>query len=414
MAMGRHDIRALRILVKARELDKVLNHRDNGGRTPVSYAVHVGSPAALEVLLPLKPDLTIKKKNGDQALHAACALNRTDLALLLAKAGACQRTLSAQGYSPLHIAALKGNSSMVQLLWAALPRGQRVFELDQKGETPTFAAVRRGDVGLFRQLAHLQHEPDRVNECGETLLYIAVDEGRKEVVEAILSLPVHLRGDINKVLDIKRRTLIEGFLAGDAGEVKPPPLGDSPQHENAVVTKTYSESALMRAVSLNHTEIVVALLKAGAQANVPNSDGRTALMFAILYGWPAMVPLLLDSAASVVQEDAQGFTSIVLAIKTLDEEMVSAIIARSPNLNTPDDHEGTPLHYAVRRSNLGIIKRLLAKGAVPECVNARGVSSRLLAVNMGAVDISMFFAKREEAKNKRMARKRLSAAVDSE
>ena len=73
-------------------------------------------------------------------------------------------------------------------------------------------------------------------------------------------------------------------------------------------------TALMLASDRGHHEVVRLLLEAGADEGLTNCFGRTALMPASQAGRVEIVRLLLDAGADKNLLDCDGFTALMLAI----------------------------------------------------------------------------------------------------
>ena len=181
---------------------------------------------------------------------------------------------------------------------------------------------------------------------------------------------IRQQDDVNQLLKIKRK-LPEGRQVGGR------------RYEE------FSETPLMTAIYRNRINIFRTLLAAGADTNKANEDGHTPLMISIKYGFYDFIPELLNGVnpASVMHTDSAGYSVLTFAAKSNNFEVVSKLVAKRPNLNLHDANEGTPLHYAVRRSNVSLCKLLLDKGANPSKTNNKGESSRAMASRFGDRDV---------------------------
>jgi ankyrin repeat protein len=73
------------------------------------------------------------------------------------------------------------------------------------------------------------------------------------------------------------------------------------------------DTALIRASSRGHTEVVKFLIKEGADVNTKDIFGNTALTLASLGGYIEVVKLLLEAGADVNAKDKLGYTALTLA-----------------------------------------------------------------------------------------------------
>ncbi len=114
------------------------------------------------------------------------------------------------------------------------------------------------------------------------------------------------------------------------------------------------QSHMLRAAAEGNMFKVDELLSAGADVNARTSDGATALMVAVYYGYPQTSRLLMERGADV---------------------------------NAKTDRGATALHYAAQRGNAVIVRDLLAKGADPDPVSGAGNTPVELARAAGHQDV---------------------------
>lgn len=79
------------------------------------------------------------------------------------------------------------------------------------------------------------------------------------------------------------------------------------------------------ALNEGYTEIVKLFLANGADINVKNNDGNTALMHAAMNGHPEMVLVLLDAGANLAVADNEGKTSLMIAQEQGNAEIVTIL-----------------------------------------------------------------------------------------
>jgi ankyrin repeat protein len=149
-----------------------------------------------------------------------------------------------------------------------------------------------------------------------------------------------------------------------------------------------------------HTATVRALLKEGADVNVAQGDGTTALHWAAVNddlemaqmlldaranvkattrndaitpllmasqnGNPRMIELLLQAGAEVNSPAATGITPIMLAVAGSSEDAVRVLVQHGADVNAKEDTYGqTPLMFAAAFNRPEAIKVLLLNGAKP-------------------------------------------------
>jgi general secretion pathway protein A len=128
-------------------------------------------------------------------------------------------------------------------------------------------------------------------------------------------------------------------------------------------------TALMMATLHGHTSVVQLLLKKGATVNLSNSTGGTALMMAALQGQDSILQLLLDNGASVNTQDAKGWTALMYAARNGYASTVEVLLSRGAEVNLKNDEGRTALMYATAKGHREAIHVLQNGKAVSSAVN---------------------------------------------
>ncbi len=239
-------------------------------------------------------------------LHMAMLLGHRRVAEVLLAHGADIKAADVNGLTPIHITAMSGNIAMAQL---ALSHGA---DPNAKVATP---------FGLYSIFGLAPFQDD-------TPLALATLCKRLDMVEFLLAHGA----DPN----IKLR---EGFTVL---QMASPP------------------------------EIAKALIEHGAQAEGRGHEERTPLWQAVMMGNTETAQLLLSRGADTESTDKNGNTSLIAALRSTPElkreEMVALLLRHHARVNVRDSEGGTPLHIAVRRGQLSLVRMLLNAGAD---INAR-------------------------------------------
>lgn len=104
----------------------------------------------------------------------------------------------------------------------------------------------------------------------------------------------------------------------------------------------------MLAVSGNHPECVITLLKSGADPNLTDGGGHSSLFRAVTLGHHATVQLLLSEGAKVGLRDVNGKTVLHLAAACGNLECLKAVYAKmtKEEARVLDNNECGALHWA--------------------------------------------------------------------
>jgi ankyrin repeat protein len=189
------------------------------------------------------------------------------------------------------------------------------------------------DAAKIGDLAGVQAELDKgvdvgaKDEFGRTPLYLAAENGRKQVAELLIA----------KGADVNAKN------------------GFTPLH---------------RAAYQGHKEIAELLIANGADVNAKDDDGRTPLHYAAKYATKEVVELLIPNGADVNAKDRFGFTPLREAAWYGHKEIAELLLDKGADVDAKDNNGGwIPLHYAAQKGHKEIAELLISKGAD---VNARG------------------------------------------
>lgn len=108
------------------------------------------------------------------------------------------------------------------------------------------------------------------------------------------------------------------------------------------------------------------LLKAKAQPNAADANGRTALMHAIENPTPnvKVIAALLHAQAKTNVKDKEGITPLMLACQyAQDTQIVDMLLKNKAPYDVADKNGYSPLIYAAYNTNADIVNALIAKGA---------------------------------------------------
>jgi ankyrin repeat protein len=181
----------------------------------------------------------------------------------------------------------------------------------------------------------------------------------------------------------------------------------------ADVTSTYGATALSEAIKLDDIELVRRLLDAGANVNSPNLDNQTALMLAISGGSLPIAKLLVERGADVnAVETFRNQNALMWAAGTNQPDTVDLLLAHGaknvdarakfddwPRQQTSEPRAQyqsrqtgglTALLYATRSGCLRCAQALVKAGADVNKPNPDGITPLLNALDNKHFDVAMF------------------------
>lgn len=368
------------------------NVQDDDGWTPLYLARH--DTPMTRALLIAKADPNLAPEDDVSLLHWAIAETQGDdlVKLLVSEGGADPNAIDeVYGATPLHWAVARGDSLQ---LTALVQLGANVDEMNVHGARPLHWAVRQElqiielftgprssghPLSFFRPYKHwnvrsasealmmilldAKADPNARDEDGNTPLHWAVHGGRLAAIQVFgtsqsISAQRTAREQAEIELDTRKmRNLIE---AG-ANPNLPNGLGDTPLH---VAVKKRAEMK------------VELLLDFGANPDVKNGNGDTALHLVAhrairARGIGLMADKLLEAGADTEIEDADGRTAMKMALdgyrftgrRGNRMYLITKLAAAGANPMVTDDIGFSPLHWAFEDEAVDMAIELVNAGA---------------------------------------------------
>lgn len=122
-------------------------------------------------------------------------------------------------------------------------------------------------------------------------------------------------------------------------------------------------------------ECLQVLIDMGADVDVVNNSGSSALMYACATGKIECVEILLEAKANIEKKGLYGQTPLHAAAMRGDENIVRLLLEHGSQVNETDDNGDTALHLARRFGKTETENMLLSMGADRGMKNSRGQSA---------------------------------------
>jgi ankyrin repeat protein len=378
---------------------------------------------------------------------------KTKLALEQIQAGADVNRVQPDGTSPLIWAIDRTENELAEALIA---KKADVNAANEFGVTPLTVAARQSNARLVKMLLDAGAKVDSANPDGETALMMAISGGDLSIVQML----VDAGANVNTIEKFHNQTPLMyaaasnrnaapmvKLLLSKGADVKPRALySDWPSQVTSEPRTQYRSvgglNALLYAARGGCYACVEDLITAGADVNLPTPEGVTPLMIALDNEHNDVAKLLMDKGADLNVWDWWGRTALWIAVdrkaspgggggfsgfaaggggrggggrggrggpppvaapagpavSSMDiiNAQLSAGVDPNPEMNfhrpnAPNrgrfgDNQistgTTPLFRAVQNNDVEVIQALLAKGADPN-INTMGYTAFLLAAGAG-------------------------------
>ena len=378
-------------------------------RKPLYWAASGGHESTCVILLDHE-DATgsiSSQADNEAALNVAAEQGHLGIAeLLLRRREANLNTRNQYGRTPLQSAAKEGHTTLVKLL---VDRGA-LSENHSQGDQAVLSAASAGHFEIVKILcSEGKVKPDVQDDQGRTVLCSAAESKDSDTREENgLEMAIFLLG---KGADPNPPSGTDGPLqiAAMHGHLKMVRLllehGADPTRDgngwtpltNAIKYKSLAviplllqaevgdsairdkwlEGSLRYACRLGDREVVLQLIKAGADINAAeekgNPKGATPLLLTILNGHVKCAQLLIRQGARQDLADGQGRLPLPLAAENGYETLVRDLIRAGGDPNMKSGvNEDTPLILAAAKDKEKVVKVLLENGADRDLTNKFG------------------------------------------
>jgi ankyrin repeat protein len=146
-------------------------------------------------------------------------------------------------------------------------------------------------------------------------------------------------------------------------------------------------TALHEATLHGHYEVVRTLLEAGADPNIQDNAGNSPLHEAAQKNRVDIAHLLIESGADLSAKDRFGNSPLHKVVSKGHFELALLLIESKADVNEKDKVGITPLHWATSLNDRKLVRLLIEKGADLNGKNNRGYTPLHWAAYHGAADI---------------------------
>nr|NQU91707.1 ankyrin repeat domain-containing protein [Bacteroidota bacterium] len=264
--------------------------------------------------------VNLKDNEGDIPLCTSIVNRHTELSLFFIENGADLNNQNQDGYMPLHWAALRGDSLIIEAL---IDKGANLDMETTTNETALNMAASRGYVQVVKILVENNANPEISNDYQRTPLITAARE----------------RGGIETI-----KILVEGGANIDATDF----FGDTP---------------LSLAAWRGFEEIVDYLIDKNAQFSASGEEGFKLLTYAADKRLWNLYSALIQKGGEVFVQKMREQPVLHWAAAGGSEIIVGDLIVKNFQVNATDHFNWSPLHYASYFGRLEVAQLLIDNGS---------------------------------------------------
>lgn len=315
----------------------------NPGSSRLHRAAHTGDVHSIEQFLLSGDSPDVFDSLAWTPLHVAAHNGKLEVATALLLAGGTRDSKSLKGLTPLHLAAEGGHASVAHaLLSTSCPEvgnpdttEQEVWSLvnaqDSIGQFPLHHAASKGNTDVIETLLQAKCAVDCLDKNNRTPLYVAAKNGEVEAVEILTRAGSSLEitdsmgySPLFIAMTRRRDAVVEVLLSAGASACAGGAKGETPLHE----------------ACRHNPSAVSALVRAGAQpGHCWNPKLQSPLHVACLAGHveaaeqllPLLSPRQINMRDKVNNAQEGGDTALLIAIRNRHIEMVEAVSKLAPS-----------------------------------------------------------------------------------
>ncbi|MGV3483923.1 MAG: ankyrin repeat domain-containing protein [Planctomycetaceae bacterium] len=316
-----------------------------GGETPLMTAARTGRPEVVQQLLAHGADVNAKESQGQMAIHWAAAEGHAAVVSLLIEAGADPSAPLRSGFNPLLFAAREGHREVVKVLL------QRGVDLN------AFVESRGGG---------------RAPRPGTTALMLAVENAHFELAIDLVKAGVDPNDNRSGFAPLHAVVWVRKPNRGDDPDGDPPPYG------SGMLT---SLEFVRRLVALG-ADVNKPVGKTGRSAGRLNKSGATAFLLAADTADVPLMRTLVELGADTNVTNVGGTTALLAAAGVgtfapgeeagTEPEVKEAILYAlelGGDINAVDSNGETVMHGAAYKGIASIVELLVERGARIEVWN---------------------------------------------
>ena len=264
--------------------------------------------------------------------------------------------IKTDGDTPLMTACRNVTKNNLYIIKALVNAGAYVNIIHSvKGYTALMLACRFNSPDVVKFLVNNGSDINIQNKKGYKAVDLALKNPSMKTRESIKVLKYLLNNGFFEACRVQDFTRITKYLKAGA---------------NINVKDSSGNTALILAVRRNQKELVDSLLQSNADVNIQNKDGNTALMFAVSKKCVTQYP---NSYAKIKIQTSQGNMGLLSAVARNQRGIVRALLESGANVFMQNNDGNTALIFAVSANQIELANILLDYNA--NYANSIGVNT---------------------------------------
>ncbi|KAI6176629.1 Serine/threonine-protein kinase TNNI3K [Aphelenchoides bicaudatus] len=366
---------------QCKKIEFIMNHCNDDSkrrelllqRTPNNFnvlhvAVYKSDCSVVEALLKAGAEINAFAENAPSPLHLAAMCGNSDLIQLFQFHGANLHERDFVHFTPLHTAVFFSQEKAVKTL---LKLGCDPNFKGGVNDGPLHIAASKNHLNIVKLLLEAGADPMLTDDEGNTAVHFASTSGHSAIVSALLTKAESTKKLACKTNIYKDTALHSAAYNGklDAAKIILQCAGGS----ILLMENVFNETPFQAACSAGKSFELVAFLmrQPDININLQSSDGHTALHSACFHGHLRIVQHLLENGADQsltaralepVNNDGRGnVTSAILALTRLEASSQCGDSMRSSSYGTIDDdtpQQQTPIIWAYEKGHDQIVALL--------------------------------------------------------